>query len=224
MAQVRAHSRTRHAHSIPRLPLVAHVLVRFPLFPENERCPRPKFQHALDVYGDHLLHCNTGFSVGNAPLVWVHDAQLRLLAANLRRVALPPQLEYRAPMAHNLRPDIKFLGAQGEDDYIQLSIVHALSCADRMSSTISKPMVPLSLLETRKLKQHCELLERDPYGSRLLVFGMNTAGGWAESARAYMTYIARASVASGNYLGVEHLYPLCATCCAPSAQQYTLPN
>eukprot|EP00171_Calliarthron_tuberculosum_P010506 IDg10506t1 len=105
---------------------------RLPLFPKDTQCPRPRCNQILDPFGDHLLHCKHSVARGNAPTTWRHDTQLRLLAADLRRVARHPQLEYRKPLEHKSRPDIKCLGAQGGADYVELSIVHPLSSAYRM--------------------------------------------------------------------------------------------
>lgn len=147
------------------------------MFPEFAVCPRLKCNHGMDVYGDHLLHCNKGDSLGNAPLVWFHDAQLRFLAADLRRVSPYPQLEYRAQLSHKSLQDFKCIGEQVGTDYIEMSIVHPLSCPERMSITINKPTVSLKALETLKINQQSEIPEGSPVELRLLVFGMTTTGG-----------------------------------------------
>lgn len=94
--------------------------------------PPPECCHELDVYGDHILPCKYSVLLGNSPLVWSHDALLRFLAADLRRVVRHLQIKYRVPLAHKYLPDIKCLGEQGGAKYIELSIDQFLSCSDRM--------------------------------------------------------------------------------------------
>ena len=78
----------------------------------------------MDIYGDHLLHCGRGIH-----RIRRHDAQVRLLEADLIRAARHPVVEPRPFGRRKERPDISALGSQDGSDMFDIAFWHPLSPA-----------------------------------------------------------------------------------------------
>ena len=79
----------------------------------------------MDVYGGHLLLCNTASRACGSPVTRRHDQHTRLLAANLAAAACSPRFELRTcEQLERSRLDIVALGAHGGEDILNFFIVH----------------------------------------------------------------------------------------------------
>ena len=78
----------------------------------------------IDIFGDHLLHCERGIH-----RIRQHDAQIRLLEADLIKAARHPVVESRPFGRHKERPDISALGNHGGSDLFDITFCHARSPA-----------------------------------------------------------------------------------------------
>ena len=93
-----------------------------PLFQTGTKCNRTQCAAIIDIYGDHLLHCERG-----THRIRRHDAQVRLLQADLNKAARHPVLKPRPFRRQKERPDISALGSHGGSDKFDITIAsHSL--------------------------------------------------------------------------------------------------
>ena len=84
-----------------------------PPFQSGSKCLRVQCDASMDIYGDHLIYCETGIH-----RISPHDAQVRLLEADLIMAASYPVVEPRPFGRHKERPDISALGILGGPIYM----------------------------------------------------------------------------------------------------------
>lgn len=162
---------------------------RIPIIPENTTCPRRKCTAPLDRYGDHLLFCQSGLQFNACPRNWRHDCQVRLIATELCKAARRPMVEPHHEQ-HCSRPDIKAMGTAGGTDYLDVTIAHPLSSAQRITSLINNPSGLLVNACTAKLRIHAEFIRRAGTSSRLLPVALTTLGGWHHTAHRFLQTVA----------------------------------
>ena len=95
-----------------------------PLFQSASKCPRVQCDAIMDIYGDHLLHCERGIH-----RIIRHDAQVRLLEADLIKAARYPVVEPRPFGRHKERPYISALGCYCRSDMFYITFCNPLSPA-----------------------------------------------------------------------------------------------
>ena len=78
----------------------------------------------MDISGDHLVHFERGIH-----RIRRHDAQVRLLEADLIKAARHPDIEPRPFGRHKERPDISALGGDGGSDTFDITFCHPPSPA-----------------------------------------------------------------------------------------------
>ena len=93
-----------------------------PLFQTGTKYNRPQCPAIMDMYGDHLLHCERANH-----RIRRHHAQVRLLQYDLKKAVRNPVLEPRPFGRHKERPDISALGSHGGSDVFDITICHPLS-------------------------------------------------------------------------------------------------
>ena len=71
----------------------------------------------MHIYGDHLLHCERGTHG-----IRRHDAQVRLLQADLKKAVGHTVLEPRPLGRHNERPDLCALGSHRVSDMLDITV------------------------------------------------------------------------------------------------------
>ena len=108
-----------------------------PLFQTRTKCNRPQCAAIMDEYRDHLLHCERG-----TRRIRRHDAQVRLLQADLKKVARHPVLEPRPFGRHKERSDISALRGHGGSDMFDITICHPL-CLARIRDGLEDPLTLL---------------------------------------------------------------------------------
>ena len=88
-----------------------------PLFQPGSRCARPHCAALVDVYGDHLLHCERG-----THRIARHDEQVRLLVGDLSKAARHPVVEPRPLGRHRERADIRAISRTPIAQWVQLPL------------------------------------------------------------------------------------------------------
>ena len=158
-----------------------------PLWNPGRSCPRPKCSvRDIDAHGDHLLHCNHGFSLGNAPLLRRHDGVSASLRHVLRRAGRNPMREKRAALSHSKRPDIRARGERGGVDYLDLVVTHPLASARSCADTASKPDTLLVSAANKKKKKYTNFLAEEAESDATIVpVAISTLGGWHAESRDY---------------------------------------
>lgn len=106
---------------------------RIPLLNAESTCPRCGCKVGLEKFGDHLLHCQCGFSFDTCPRTRRQDAQVRLVASNLRKASLSPTVDTKS-LEHRSSADIEKIGTTGYSDFLDVTIVHLLA-ESRISSS-----------------------------------------------------------------------------------------
>ena len=95
-----------------------------PLFQSGSKRPRVQCDAIMDICGDHLLRCERGIH-----RIRRHDAQVRLLEADLIKVTRHLVVEPRAFGRDKERPDISSLGSHDGSDMFDITFRHPLSPA-----------------------------------------------------------------------------------------------
>lgn len=163
------------------------------MFSGNEHCPRRNCTQYLDIFGDHLLGCPYGVTLGNVPLIWRHDSLVRLLQSDLTVAKRRPLLERREPETRKSRPDLHCIGTSSTIDFIELSVTKPLAgSAHCLKSLATSPNQVLKRLEAEKRKQHGAILDKQT-NADLVIVPLTTLGGWTKSARIYLKEVIKSS-------------------------------
>lgn len=85
---------------------------------------RPQCDSIVDMYGDHLLHCEWGIQI-----IRQNGAQVRLLKAEQTKATSHPAFEPRRFVRHKERSNISALGSHGGSDMFHITFGHPLSPA-----------------------------------------------------------------------------------------------
>ena len=92
------------------------------LFQSWSKCPRVQCDAIMDIYGHHLLHCEREIHRTRR-----HDAQVRLIEADLTKAARHPVVEPRLIGHRKESPDISALGSHGSPDMFDITFCQLLS-------------------------------------------------------------------------------------------------
>ena len=107
----------------------------------------------MDVYGDHLLHCERG-----THRIERHDEQVQLLVGDLPKAARHPVLEPRLLGRHRERPDIRVTSCHGGSDLFDISFCHPLTPA-RIRDSMQNPLSILKAAWSAKFSRYAGALE-----------------------------------------------------------------
>ena len=132
------------------------------------------------IYGDHLLQCERG-----THRIRRHNAQVRLLQANLKKVVRHPVLEPRPFGRHKERPDISALGSNRGSDMFDITICHPLSPA-RIRDGFENPLTLLKNAWDEKIRRFRRVL----HSVKLFPMPISTLGGWHPDSHRAMGIIA----------------------------------
>ena len=143
-----------------------------PLFQPDSRCAWPQCAAVMDVYRDHLLHCERG-----THRIARHDEQVRFLVGDLSKAAHHPVLEPRPLGRHRERPDIRAISRHDGSDLFDITFCHPLTPA-RIRDTIQNPLSILKAAWSTKSARYASVLEA--YGTTvyLIPVPISTLGGW----------------------------------------------
>ena len=125
----------------------------------------------MDIYGDHLLHCEWGIH-----RITRHDAQVRLLQADLITTARHPVVEPRPFGRHKERPDISALGSHGGSDMFDITFSHPLSPA-RVRDGMENALNLLKKAWDEKIRRFGTVLHESATAAKLLLMPLSTLGG-----------------------------------------------
>ena len=115
-----------------------------PLFQSGSKCPRDQCDAIMDIHCANLLHYERGFH-----RIRRHDAQVRLLEADLIKAARHSLIEPRPFGRHKERPDISALGSRGGSDMFDITFYDPLSPA-RVRDAMENEMNLLNRLRMRR--------------------------------------------------------------------------
>ena len=132
-----------------------------PLFQTGTKCNHPQCPAIMDIYGDHLLLCESG-----THRIRRNDAQVRLLQADLTKTARRPILEPQPFGRHKERPDISALGSHGGSDMFDTTICHPHSPA-RIRDGLENPLTPLKNALDEKIRRFERVLHFSTTAPRL---------------------------------------------------------
>ena len=143
-----------------------------PLFQPGSRCARPQCLAVMDVYGDHLLHCERG-----THKIARHDEQVRLLVGDLSKAALYPILEPRPRGPHRERPDIRAIGSYGGFELPDITFCHPLTPA-RIRGSVQNPLGIVKAAWSAQFSMYAGVLETYGTAVHLIPVPISTLGGW----------------------------------------------
>ena len=146
----------------------------------------PQFTIWMMYYYCHvpLLHCERG-----THRIRRHDAQVRLLQADLKKAARHPVLEPRPFGRHKERPDMSALESHGGSDMFDITICHPLSLA-RIRDGLENPLTLLKNAWDEKIRRFCRVLYASATAAKLFPMPISTLGGWHPDAHRAMGTIA----------------------------------
>ena len=130
------------------------------------------------------MHCERG-----THRIRRHDAQVRLLQADLKKVARHPVLEPRPFGRHNERPDISALRSHGDSDMFDITICHPFSLA-RIRDGLENPFTLLKNTWYEKIRRFRRVLHASARAAKLFPMPNSTLGGWHRDAHRAMGNIA----------------------------------
>ena len=128
-----------------------------PLFQPGSRFARPQCAAVMDVYGDHLLHCERG-----THRIAIHDEQVRLLVRDFLKAGRPHLFEPHSLGRHRERPDICAISSHGGPDLFDITFCHPLAPA-RMRDSVQKSLSMLKSSWSAKFSRYASVLEK--YGT-----------------------------------------------------------
>ena len=155
-----------------------------PLFQTGTKYNRPQFAANMDISGDHLLHCESG-----THRIRRHDAQVRLLHADLKKAAWHLVLELRPFRRPKERPDIFALGSHGGSNMFDTTICHPLSPA-RIRDGFENPLTLLMNAWDENIRRFRRVLHAFATAAKLFPMPISTLGGWHPDAHRAMGTIA----------------------------------
>ena len=138
----------------------------------GSECPRVQCDAIMDICGDHLLHCERGLH-----RIRRHDAQVRLLEADLIKAARHPVVEPRPFGRHKERPDISVLGSHGGTDMFDITFYHPLSPA-RVQDGMENALNLLKKAWNEKTRIFGRVLHESATTVKLFPMLLSTLGGW----------------------------------------------
>ena len=154
--------------------------------------------HAImDVFGDHLLHCERGIH-----RIRRDDAQVRLLEADLIKAARDPVVEPRPFGRHKERPDISDLGSHGGPDMFDITFYHLLSPARARDGIENALNLPKKAWD-EKIKRFGGVLHESASAVKLFPMSLSALGGWHPDSHRTMRSIA-VSIASRTLNSLEY--------------------
>ena len=106
----------------------------------------------MDIHGQYFLHCERGIH-----RIRRHDAQVRLLEADLIKAARHAVVEPRPFGRHNERPDISALGSHGGSDMFDITFCNPLSPA-RVRDGMENVLNLLKKAWGQKIRRFCRVL------------------------------------------------------------------
>ena len=124
-----------------------------PLFQPGSRCARPQCAAVMDVYGDHLLHCERGTN-----RIARHDEQVLFLIGDLSKAAPPPVLEPRPLGRHRERPDIHAISSHRGSGFFDITFCHPFIPA-RIWDSVQNPPSILKAAWSAKFARYASILE-----------------------------------------------------------------
>ena len=171
--------------------------LQVPLFQSWSKCPRVQCDAIMHIYGDHLLQCE-----GEMHRIRRHDAQVRLLKADLIKAARHPVVEPRPFGRHKERPDISALGGHGGSDMFDNTFCHPLSPAwvrDGMENALNL----LKKAWDDKIRRFGRVLHESSTAAKLFSMPLSTLGGWHPDSHRAIRSIA-VNIASRTLNSVEY--------------------
>ena len=169
---------------------------RVPLFQSGSKCPRVLCDAIMDVYGEHLLHCERGIH-----RIRRCDAQVRLLEADLIKAARHPVVEPRPCGRHKGCPDISALGSHGGSDMFDITFCHPLSA--RVRDGMENALTVLKKAWDEKIKRFAGVLHESATAVKLLPMPLSTMGVWHSDSHRAMRSIA-VNIASRTLNSLEY--------------------
>ena len=126
----------------------------------------------MDVYRDHLLHCERGMH-----RIARRDEQVRLLVGDLSKAAPHPVLEPRPLGRHRERPDIRAISNPGGSDLFDITFCHPLTRA-RIRYSVQNPLSIQKAVWSAKFSRYAGVLETYGTTVHLIPVPISTLGGW----------------------------------------------
>ena len=143
-----------------------------PLFRPGSRCARPQCAAVMDVYGDHLLHCERG-----THNIARHEEQVQLLVRDLSKAARHPVLEPRPLGRHRERLEISATSSHGGSDLFDFTLCHPLTPAWFLDS-VKNPLSIMKAAWSAKFAGYASVLETYGTTVHLILLPISTSGGW----------------------------------------------
>ena len=151
----------------------------------------------MDTNGDHLRHCERGIH-----RIRRHDAQVRLLEADLIYAARHPVVQPCPFGRHNERPHISALGSHGGSDMFDITFCHPLSPA-RVRDGMENALNLLKEAWDEKIGRFGRVLHKYATAVKLFPMPLSTLGRWHPDAHRAMRSIA-ANIASRTLNSLEY--------------------
>ena len=155
-----------------------------PLFHTGTKCNRPLCAAIMDIYGDHLLHCGRG-----THRIRRHDAQVRLLQADLKKAARHPVLEPRPFGRHKETPDTSAIGSHRGSDMFDITLCHPL-CPARIRDGLENPLTLLKNAWYEKIRRFQGVFHASATAGKPFPISISTVGGRHPDAHRAMRTIA----------------------------------
>ena len=161
--------------NVPQFTTWTKYYCQVPLLQTRTKCNpvhRPQCAAIMEIYGDHLLHCERG-----THRICRHDAQVRLLQADLKKAGRHPVLEPWPFERHKERPDISALGSHGGSDMFDITFCHLLSQA-RIRDGLENPLILLKNAWDEKIRRFRSVHHASATAAKLFQMPNSTPGGW----------------------------------------------
>ena len=150
----------------------------------------------MDIYGDYLFHCERGIH-----RIRRHDAQVRLVEADLIKTARYPVFEARSFGRQKERPDISALGSHGGSDMFDITFCHPLSPA-RVQDGMDNALNLLKKAWDEEIRRFGRVLHESATAVKLFPSPISTLGGWhSDSHRAMRSIAVKIASRTLNSLG-----------------------
>ena len=151
----------------------------------------------MDIYGDHLLHCDRVIQQ-----IRRHAAQVRLLEADLIKAARHPVVEPRPFGRHQERPEISALGSHGGSNMFDITFCDPLSPA-RVREGMENAKNLLMKAWDENMRRFDRVLHESATAVKLFPMPLSTLGGWPpDSHRAMRSIIV--NIASRTLNSLEY--------------------
>ena len=138
----------------------------------------------MDIYGDHFVHCERGIH-----RIRRHEAQVRLLEADLIKAERHPVVEPRPFGRHKERPDISALGSHSGSDIFDIKFCHPLS-RPRVRDGVDNAMNLVQTACDKKIKRFGRFLHESIAFVKLFPMHQSTPGDWYPDSHRAMRSIA----------------------------------